>query len=72
VSNALKDKALSRIAWNYQSAPRRLGEGSFFGIEADTRHPVLVIGAMALETVLRQDGADFPIEVDFRIQSGSD
>ena len=66
MAHSLEDQTLFRIAWDDQASARCSPERALSGVQPYTSHALLVVGTVALEAVLREDGSDIPSEVNLR------
>ena len=63
-ADAGEETALRGVAGGDDAIGSAVGEQALFGIEAEVRHAVLVVGTVTGEAVVGQDGAHVAIEID--------
>jgi hypothetical protein len=70
VADPLKETAFCAVAGNDELVAVSVGECAFFGVEAEVDLTLAVVGAMAGEAVVGEDGADVAVEVDILFGGG--
>ena len=70
VRYALNDEAFSRLARDDRGTRFALGKSSFPGIEPQAGHARVLVGAVAMEARVRQDGPNFTLEINCGVGEG--
>ncbi len=70
VRDPLNDEAFGRLARDDRGTRFALGKSSFPGIEPQAGHARVLVGAMAMEARVRQDGPNFTLEINCGVGDG--
>ena len=64
--DALPEEAYRWISWNDRASGFAFRKGALFGVQAEAGHAARLVETVALKTGVRENGADFLLEVNRR------